>query len=82
LRYGAARGARSEDSRPDGLERHVGDVAPVGDGVSELRIFYGPGYRAYFVQRGDVVILLTGGSKRSQDADIARAKVSAKEYAS
>lgn len=50
---------------------NVGDVKPVGEGVSELRIDYGPGYRVYFTARGHrVVILLAGGSKRSQAADI------------
>lgn len=59
---------------------HFGDIAPVGEGVSELRIFYGPGYRVYFVQRGDVVvILLSGGDKGSQNADIAKAKEIAKQ---
>lgn len=51
-----------------------GDVKPVGNGVSEMRIDYGPGYRVYFVRRGDtVVVLLCGGDKRNQDRDIARA---------
>jgi putative addiction module killer protein len=51
-----------------------GDVEPVGEGVSEMRIDYGPGYRLYFKQRGDtVVILLCGGDKRTQARDIKRA---------
>jgi putative addiction module killer protein len=54
---------------------NFGDVKPVGDSVSELRIDYGPGYRVYFVRRGPVVIvLLCGGDKRTQTADIKRAK--------
>ena len=56
-----------------------GDVRPVGEGVSELRIDYGPGY-VYFAQRGDaLVILLCGGDKSSQVEDIDRAKRLAKE---
>ena len=51
-----------------------GDVRPVGEGVSEIRIDYGPGYRVYFVQRGDaLVVLLAGGNKDSQERDIRRA---------
>src|ERR1019366_10375795 len=52
-----------------------GDVRPVGEGVSELRIDVGPGYRVYFVQRGAVlIVLLCGGDKRTQDRDIRVAK--------
>jgi putative addiction module killer protein len=58
-----------------------GDVAPVGDGVSELRIDYGPGYRVYYVQRGTrYVLLLAGGDKSTQDRDIALAKRLVDEY--
>jgi putative addiction module killer protein len=58
-----------------------GDVVPVGDGVSELRIDYGPGYRVYYVQRGTrYVLLLAGGDKSTQDRDIALAKRLVDEY--
>ena len=57
-----------------------GDVRPVGEGVSELRIDYGPGYRVYFVQRGEtLVILLAGGDKRTQNRDIRTALELARE---
>lgn len=58
-----------------------GDVKPVGGGVSELRIDYGPGYRVYYLQRGEVlVVLLCGGDKRTQQADIRRALDLAKTW--
>ena len=57
-----------------------GDVKSVGEGVSELRIKHGPGYRIYFVQRGPVlVVMLCGGDKSTQSSDILRAKRLAQE---
>ena len=54
---------------------NFGDAKPVGSGVSEMRIDYGPGYRVYYVRRGRViVVLLCGGDKRTQNTDIKHAK--------
>lgn len=58
---------------------NFGDTRPVGQGISELRIDYGPGYRVYFLQRGIIlVILLCGGDKSTQSKDIRRAKALAR----
>ncbi len=57
------------------------DVSPVGEGVSELRVHSGPGYRVYFVRRGEeLIILLGGGDESSQTRDIAAAKTLAKTF--
>lgn len=70
----AARVARLSEGLP-------GDVAPVGEGVGELRIHHGPGYRVYFQQRGNtLVVLLCGGDKSKQVHDIATAKKLAQEW--
>jgi putative addiction module killer protein len=59
---------------------NLGDIKPVGDGVSEMRVDVGAGYRVYFTMRGGVVIVqLAGSDKSSQNADIKRAKQLAKE---
>jgi len=80
-------GLRDERARARILKRldraqagNLGDVAPVGEGVSEMRIFYGPGYRVYFVQRDkELIVLLCGGDKSAQSADIEEAKALARE---
>jgi putative addiction module killer protein len=62
---------------------NYGDCEPVGEGISELRMFFGPGYRVYFGENGnDIVILLCGGDKGSQDKDIQQAKIYWEEYLS
>jgi len=60
---------------------HAGDVKPIGQGLSELRIHYGPGYRIYFQRRGDtIILLLCGGAKSTQEKDIETAKRLAEEW--
>ena len=59
---------------------NFGDCEPVGEGVSEMRVHHGAGYRVYVIRRGATVyVLLCGGSKRTQQRDIKRAKQLAKE---
>jgi putative addiction module killer protein len=59
---------------------HFGDIGPVGEGISELRIFHGPGYRVYFIQPSSVnVVPLCGGDKDSQESDIPKAKEIARQ---
>jgi putative addiction module killer protein len=59
---------------------NFGDCTPIGEGVSEMRMHFGPGYRVYFVRRGPAVyLLLTGGDKGSQKRDIEEAKTMARE---
>lgn len=77
---------RDEEARARVLDRierlkqdNPGDVRPVGEGVSELRIPYGPGYRVYYVQRGTLAVLLGGGTKRTQRGDIRKARDLARE---
>ncbi|WP_165055987.1 MULTISPECIES: type II toxin-antitoxin system RelE/ParE family toxin [unclassified Adlercreutzia] len=63
------------------LTGNFGDAKPVGEGVFEMRIDYGPGYRLYYAQRGnELVLLLMGGDKSSQQKDITKAKKLNQEY--
>ncbi len=73
--------ARRIQARIDRVEDgNFGDCQPVGEGVSEMRIHYGPGYRVYLAQRGaEIVILLAGGDKATQDKDIKTALGLAKQ---
>ena len=67
--------ARITDRLLRAADGNFGDVKDAGKGISEMRIDYGPGYRVYFNQRGsELVVLLCGGDKRTQDRDIAHAK--------
>ena len=60
---------------------NAGDVQPIGEGLSEMRIDYGPGYRVYYIQQSSVlVLLLCGGDKRTQHKDIAKAREIAAEW--
>lgn len=73
--HGAIKDVRMRARIADRIDRlakgNPGDVAPVGEGVSELRLHFGPGYRVYFVQRGElIIILLCGGDKSTQRRDI------------
>lgn len=82
--FGGLRDRRAQERIAQRLVRLgaglVGDSRPVGSGVMELRVDYGPGYRLYFVWRGEMLILLLcGGDKGSQRRDIAKAKAMAAE---
>jgi len=62
-------------------EGNFGDVKAIGEGISEARIDYGPGYRVYFMQQGrQLVILLCGGDKSSQSRDIKQARLIAESW--
>lgn len=76
------KGRRANLTRIGRLEHGLyGDCEPVGEGVSELRVFFGPGYRVYFGEEaGNIIILLCGGDKSSQDKDIKTAKEYWKEH--
>jgi putative addiction module killer protein len=64
-------------------EGNYGDVAPIGEGLSELRLFFGPGYRIFFGEEAEnIVVILCGGDKSSQNRDIEDAKAYWKEYQS
>jgi putative addiction module killer protein len=75
-----SRGKTKILSRIERLERgNPGDVGPVGDGISEMRIDFGPGYRVYYKQSGDDIVVLCAGDKDTQSRDIEKAKNLARE---
>ena len=82
--YEAVRDIRSQARIRNRLRRveagNLGDCKPVGKGVSELRLDFGPGYRVYFAELTDRIILLGGGDKASQGSDISRAQACWAEY--
>ena len=60
---------------------NLGDVAPVGEGIQEMREHFGPGWRMYFIQRGaDLIVVLAGGDKAKQQRDIEQAQALARQY--
>ena len=75
MAFGCQRSRRSSAGSSVLRFGNPGDVKPVGEGISEMRISYGPGYRVYFKQTGkEIVLLLCGGDKSTQDNDIRQAK--------
>ena len=75
LKDGKAKAKIDVRVRSIAAQDHFGDFKPVGDGICELRIDYGPGYRIYYTQRGEeIVLLLIGGDKSTQQSDIKKAK--------
>ncbi len=75
LKDGKAKAKIDVRVRRIAAQDHFGDFKPVGDGICELRIDYGPGYRIYYTQRGEeIVLLLIGGDKSTQQSDIKKAK--------
>ena len=75
LKDGTAKAKIDVRVRRIAAQDHFGDFKPVGDGICELRIDYGPGYRIYYTQRGEeIVLLLIGGDKSTQQSDIKKAK--------
>jgi putative addiction module killer protein len=81
-KLGDSRAKAKIQVRIDRLQRgNPGDVRPVGDGVSEMRVDFGPGYRIYFKQQGShIILLLCGGDKASQPKDIKLAKELAQQW--